>query len=169
MNDRKAIIALAKLTHVNLAQAMTVIRHNPLLGDEIHIEEELINLEEAIHTFRMAGETLDDYPDMKQQLLHERRLILKHCFGLVLRMLQGKQLPRTYTPQDTQAAVRKLIKLIVVDIHRSHVVIDENILASLRPFVAWHVRFVEMKRHYQRLASSLPELLTPKRIALLRS
>ena len=166
--DKKAIKAVARLTHINLTQAITVVRHNPLLGDEIFIEEELINLEEAIQAHRMASDTLEKYPEMKLQMISEKRLILKHCIGLVLRMLQGRRLPREYSAQDTQVAIRKLVRLVIKDVSQNEVAMDETTLEAVRPFMGWRMRVAVIEQVILRVWSGVVASL-PRNLAFLRS
>jgi hypothetical protein len=162
-----ALRAIARLTHINLKQAAMMVRQNPLLGDEIHIEQELVNLEEAIKTYQMAGETLDHYPEMRAQMIHEKRLILKHCIGLVLRMIHGNRLPHPYSEDDTQTATKRLVQLVVSDVHRNGVVIDGELLTAIRPFVSWRMRWSLAEKPWHGLNISLSSLL-PHKVVLFR-
>ena len=163
-----ALRAIARLTHINLRQAAMVVRHNPLLGDEIHIEQELVNLEEAIKTYQMAGETLNQYPEMRAQMIHEKRIILKHCIGLVLRMIHGNRLPRPYSEDDTHTATKRLVQLVVSDIHRNGVAIDGELLTAVRPFVSWRTRWSLTEKPWQGLSLPPVSSLLPRKLVLFR-
>jgi hypothetical protein len=164
--NKIALRAVARLTHINLGQATMIVRHNPLLGDEIHIEEELINLEEAINTYRMAADTLDQYPHMRIQLIREKRLILKHCLGLVVRMIHGNALPREYDENDTSRATKRLVELVVADIHRSGVAIDDDILKAVRPCISLRTRLgFAAEKIWDKTRDTLP-LFLPNKLAL---
>lgn len=139
--NRLVLKAVARLTHVDIRDAVSIVRKNPILGDEIHIEEELINLEEAISTYHLAGSSLDAYPDMKQHLLREKRLVLKHCIGLIARMIQGKELPRAYTVVDVNNAVRRLVRLVVRDAERANIRIDDEVMRVMHPLLSFRQRF----------------------------
>jgi len=164
--NKIALRAVARLTHINLGQATMVVRHNPLLGDEIHIEEELINLEEAINTYRMASGTLDQYPQMRIQLIREKRLILKHCLGLVVRMIHGNSLPREYNESDTSRAAKRLVQLVVADILRSGVAIEDEILDAVKPCISWRTRTLLVAEKTWSKAKESLALFLPDKLAL---
>jgi hypothetical protein len=130
-----ALKGVAKLTHIEIPIAVKTVRHNPLLETEIHIDEELINLKESFDAYHMAGETLHEYPQVRTHVLRERRSIMKHCIGLLSRMIHGKKLTRQYTEQDIDAAVRRLVQLIVIDSRRNGMFIDRDIMDTFRPFL----------------------------------
>jgi hypothetical protein len=132
---KSALMAMAKLANVNLMQAESIVRQNPILGEEIYIEEELINLEESLATSRAAEESLKNYPKLHYHIVREQRLMLKHCFGQLIRMSKGKRLPRKYSDKDTQYALSKLIQLLVNEALTGGKYIDKEILATIRPFL----------------------------------
>lgn len=139
--NKLAVKAVAKLAHVNVQEATTVVRKNPVLGDEIHIEEELINLEESIKTYYLAAKTLENYPDIKKHVISEKRMILKHCIGLVVRMMQGRAAPRPYTSEDINRAVRQLVRLVVKDAQRANIRIDDEIVEVVQPLLNLRQRY----------------------------
>ncbi len=138
---RQALKAVASLTNVNIKQAATTVRKQPLLNEEIHIEEELINLEEAIKHYHIAAPTLKQYPDMRRHTLKERRDILVHCVGLIARMMGRQKLPRSYSKDDTEHAVRKLVQLIIHDAQKVGYEIPRKQLEAMRPYMNWRQGF----------------------------
>lgn len=132
---RKALRAIAKLTQIDLVVAVKSKRHNPILDAEIHIEEELINLQESVESLAAAGDTVHRYPKMYSYISREKRAIMKHCIGLVARMLYGKKLPRPYTKADIDEALRRLVQLIVLEKRRSGRQIDDELMEVFRPFL----------------------------------
>ncbi len=130
------IRAIAKLTHIDLVSAIKSKRMSPILDSEIHIEEELINLKESLDSYYTAGETLRQYPRMYSHISREKRAILKHCIGLVVRMMHGRALPRPYSKQDVDYAVRRLVQLIVLEAQKAGRRIDDDVLAVLRPYLS---------------------------------
>lgn len=132
---KNALAAMAKLANVNLVQAESIVRQNPILGEEIYIEEELINLEESLATSRAAEESLKNYPKLHHHIVREQRLMLKHCFGQLIRMSQGRRLPRKYSDKDTQYALGKLIQLLVNEALSGGKYIDDEILTTIKPFL----------------------------------
>jgi hypothetical protein len=135
-----ALKAVAKLANVNMSEAANTIRRHPLLEEEIHIEEELINLQEALNSSEIASETLHRYPAVRKHIIAEQRAILKHSIGMIDRMLQNRRLPRQYTQQDVQFSMRKLIRLLVGEAHRVNKEIDEDILEIIKPHLSWRQR-----------------------------
>jgi hypothetical protein len=140
--NKSALKAIAKITHIDLVSALQSKRHNPILDTEIHIEEELINLKESLDTYYAAGETLQKYPAVHLHVAREKRAILKHCIGLVIRMMHGRTLPRPYTKQDIDYAVRRLVQLIVEEARRAGKRIDDDIMAIFRPYLSVRQRLV---------------------------
>lgn len=126
-------MAIARVVRVDLNESLKVERLQPLFKEEIHIEEELINLEEAIKTYHIALPTLMKYPDMHRHQIKERRQIMTHCIGLVFRMLQKRKLPRNYTAKDTNFAVQKMVNLIVTDAHKVGYQIEDQSLEDMKP------------------------------------
>lgn len=139
MAHKAAIKAVAQLTHVDIPTAVHVIRRHPLLEDEIHIEEELINLEESVVAYHGA-DSLHNYPLLAEHILQEKRIILKHCVGLVVRMLYQKRLPQQYNRDDVDHAVRKLVRLCVEDARRTGKRIDIEVLRKLWPLLSMRQR-----------------------------
>jgi hypothetical protein len=138
----KALRAVAKLTQIDLVAAVKSKRHNPILDAEIHIEEELINLQESVASLAAAGDTVHKYPKMYSYISREKRAIMKHCIGLVARMICGKSLPRPYTKADIDEALRKLVQLIVLEMRRTGRQIDDDVMQLLRPFLTVRQRVV---------------------------
>jgi hypothetical protein len=132
---RSVIRAIARLTHIDPVLAMRSKRHNPILDSEIHIEEELINLQESIESLVSAGDTIKEYPKVYSYISREKRAITKHCIGLVVRMLHGRALPRPYTKDDIDFALRRLVQLIVCEAERAGKRIDDDLMAVFRPFL----------------------------------
>jgi hypothetical protein len=130
-----ALKGVAKVTHINIQTAVRTVRQNPLIESEIHIDEELINLKESLDAYHAAGATLKDYPSIRAHILHERRTIMQHCIGLVVRMLYGKRLPHDYNENDIDYAVRRLVRLVVIDARRAGLRIDRDIMEVFQPFL----------------------------------
>jgi hypothetical protein len=140
---KRVLKAVANLTQVDIKDAAVFTRKHPLWQEEIHIEEELINLEEAFATGAAAGESLRHYPQMRIPLIKEQRAVLRHCIGLIERMTTGKELPREYGEDDIKFAIVKLIRLIVNEALRVGKSIDEEVLQAIRPYLSlrqrWHL------------------------------
>lgn len=168
--NKAALKAIAKITRIDLMSAIKTKRHNPILDTEIHIEEELINLQESLDSYYTAGETLREYPKMYAHISREKRAIMKHCIGLVVRMMHGRKLPRQYTKQDVDYALRRLVQLIVLESRRAGRRIDDDIMEIFRPYLTMRQRvamrdfgvdMIVQARHIQRaagFASRLPIL-----------
>ncbi|HEX8181988.1 MAG TPA: hypothetical protein VF575_00125 [Candidatus Saccharimonadales bacterium] len=155
-----ALKAIARLGRIDMASAKRIKRQNPLLETEIHIEEELLNLQESLDTYHTAGDTLRSYPTMQSHFLREKESILQHCVGLVARMLGGRKLPYSYTAKDADRAVRRLIQLLVEDARRSGRRIDNDIMEIFVPFMTVRQR-VKMRQWGMDLvvqASQLPKV-----------
>lgn len=133
---KQALAKLAQFQRIDLRNVINVKRRHPLWNDEIHIEEELINLEESIHIQRVGADTLKQYPKIHEHVKKEHRIILKHCIGLVSRMLQKEQLPRDYTDADTLFALTRLIRIVVSESLLAGRKIDSEILTVIRPFLS---------------------------------
>lgn len=164
-----ALKAIAKLTQIDIQAAAKTTRYNPILDSEIHIDEELINLQESIDTYHTAGDTLQKYPKVRAHILRERCTILKHCIGLIERMLRGRKLTHTYSPEDIDYAVRRLISLIVADARRADQRIDDEIMEVLRPFMTLRQR-IEMREWGMDLVTRVTQVpkLTVTRLMMLR-
>lgn len=132
--------AVAQFANTDLETAVASTRTHPLWEEEIHIEEELINLQEAFETHAAADQSLARYPQMRRYLLREQRNILRHCIGLIARMQKGRRLPRQYDQQDTEYALTKLIRLLVGEALRVNKQIDDEILEILSPFLTLRQR-----------------------------
>lgn len=141
---RSVIRAIARLTRIDPVVATRSKRHNPILDSEIHIEEELINLQESIDSLATAGDTIKEYPQVYSYISREKRAITKHCIGLVVRMMQGRTLPRPYTKDDIDYALRRLVQLIVSEAQTSGKPIDDSQMALFRPFLTVRQR-VELR------------------------
>lgn len=131
----KVLLTVAEVSKIDLVSAIKAKRHNPILDAEIDIEEELINLQESVASLEAAGDTIYLYPEMYSHIEKEERAVLKHCIGLVARMILGKNLPRPYSRADVDRALRRLVQLIVVKTNRAGKRLDEDILATFRPFL----------------------------------
>lgn len=136
-----ALKAVAKLADIKINEAENTNRRNPLFNEEIHIEEELINLEEAISSYHLASDTLKHYPQMRLHILKERRQILKHCIGLISRMQKGRELPRKYDSKDIETATRKLVSLVVEDAKKANYEIDKQMMDVFKPHLQGKQRF----------------------------
>jgi hypothetical protein len=134
MNTR-ALKTVARLTRTDLVAAIQSKRHNPILDSEIHIEEELINLQESLDTSHTAGETLKEYPQIYAHISNEKKDIMKHCIGLVIRMMNGRALPRPYTREDIDFAVKRLVQLVVLETRRAGIRLDKGTMEIFRPYL----------------------------------
>ena len=134
--NKAALKAVAKITHIDLVAAIKSKRHNPILDSEIPIEEELINLKESLDSYYTAGDTLQQYPKIYSHISREKRAITKHCIGLLVRMMHGKQLPRPYSKQDVDFALRRLVQLVVEEARRAGKRIDDDIMEIFRPYLS---------------------------------
>jgi len=131
----KTLKAIARLTRIDLASATQFGRHNPILDSEMHIEEELINLKESLDTYYAAGDTIHKYPKMYDYVNRERRDITKHCLGLLIRMAEGRRMPRPYTEADFEDALKRFVRLVVGEAHRAGRTLPEDLLAIFRPYL----------------------------------
>lgn len=138
---KQALDAVAKLANVDLHAAASTVRHNPILGEEIHIEEELINLEESLVGNRAADDSLKKYPKMHLHVVREQRLMLKHCFAQLNRMIQGRRLPRKYSRKDTEYAMSKLVQILIGEALRVGKHIDKETLETVKPFLTIKQRY----------------------------
>jgi len=136
----QALHAVAKLANINLGQAEKVVREHPILGEEIHIDEELINLEESLASNRAANHSLKEYPKLYRHIVREQRQMLKHCFGQLTRMMQGRRLPRKYSDKDTEYALGKLIQILIGEALRIGKPIDSETLNVVKPFLTLRQR-----------------------------
>ncbi len=132
---KRELLAVAKMANVNIQEAAGIVRRNPLLGEEIHIDEELINLEEAVAATR-ASEDLHEYPVVRQHLIRDQRQMLKHCIGQIARMIHGRRLPRQYSQQDTIQALTRLIRLLVDEKLQRGKQIERSTLQIVEPFLS---------------------------------
>jgi hypothetical protein len=156
--DKVALRAVAQLGHIDIPSSIRVVRRHPLFDDEIHIEEELINYQEAVQAYH-AMNTLQDYPDIRAHVAQEKRLILKHCVGLLVRMMYQKRLPRHYTDDDTVFATKKLLRLVVEDSYKEGKRIDPGIVNSIWPMITWRQRF-QLRERGKLLAGKLRPAVT---------
>ncbi len=159
--NKAALKAVSRLTRIDLVSAARTKRHNPILDSEIHIEEELINLQESLDSFYAAGETLEQYPKVRSHIAREKRAITKHCIGMIVRMMHGRALPHPYTQQDIQFALQKLVQLVVDEACRTGKRIDRDMMEVFRPFLSVRQR-VAMKEWGVDLlvqASQLPRVM----------
>jgi hypothetical protein len=138
--NKTALRAVAQLGHIDIPSSVRVVRRHPLFDDEIHIEEELINYQEAVQAYH-AMNTLQDYPEIRAHVAQEKRLILKHCVGMLVRMMYRKRLPQHYTEEDTVFATKKLLRLVVEDSYKGGKRIDPRVINSIWPLITWRQRF----------------------------
>jgi hypothetical protein len=155
--------ALARLANINIDKATQYVRRNPLFGDEIHIDDELVNLQEGLHHYFMAAHTLKQFPSLDKHTNDELRAILVHCVGLIGRMATGKPLPRSYTKDDTKQAIKELCRTLVSTVMRTGHVrhVDQEVIDILRPYMTITQRryFEKTRSHvvaYWRMATRTP-------------
>lgn len=134
--NKLALKTVAQLAHVDLASATRVRRISPLLESEINIDEELINLRESVESYFTAGETIREYPKMYEHAFREKREITRHCFGLVVRMLLGGQLPLPYNREDIDMAVRRLVQIVVDEARYAGKRLDNEMIEIFRPYLS---------------------------------
>jgi hypothetical protein len=149
---KQALSALADLVRVNIKDATKITRQHGLWEEEIHIEEELINLEEAFATNIAAQQSLRDYPAMRLNLIREQRAILTHCIGLLARMAHGAHMPRAYDQRDLHDSMKRLTRLIINEALRVRKSVNKEILAALQPYMTRRQRlsFDELGKPDQR-------------------
>lgn len=131
-----ALKAVASLARIDVQTAAQTVRQNPILETEIHIDEELINLKETLDSYYAAGGTIRRYPSVRLHVLRERRDILRHCIGLIDRMLRGRKLPHSYSVKDIDRAIRHLVQLMIEDCRRTGRQIDQDLIEIFRPFMS---------------------------------
>lgn len=141
-----ALQAAAKVADITMAEAARTVRKHPLLEEEIHISEELINLEESLQTHGVGSEVLKSYPKLQRHIQAEQKQIIKHSIGLIDRMLHQRRLPRHYTRHDTEYSLKKLIRLIVAEAQLVNKEIDDDVMKLLRPFLTRRQRFASGER-----------------------
>lgn len=170
--NKAALREVARLTRIDLLSAVRTKRHNPILDSEIHIEEELINLQESLDSMYAAGDTLEAYPQIKSHISREKNHITKHCMGMILRMMHGRSLPHPYTQEDIEFAVRKLVQLVVDEARRTGKRIDDDMMEVFKPFLSVRQR-VEMREWGMDLvvqASQAPKVVSlVSRLPIIRS
>ncbi|HET6924703.1 MAG TPA: hypothetical protein VFH39_02655 [Candidatus Saccharimonadales bacterium] len=148
--QKHALSAVAKLTHVDLHEAVAVQRTSPLLNEEIPLEEELINLEEAVKTYRLAMPNFQRYPKMRTHLHQEKRLILKHCLGLMMRLLMKRPMHGAASSSDAGRAISRLVQIIVEDIRRNGIRLDTETKRIFEPFLDLKLRLMLSERPWSR-------------------
>jgi hypothetical protein len=136
------ITTIAKLARIDPDKAGKAIRRHPVFGDEIHIDEELINLREAMQHYIDAGKAVKQYPAVEKHLRNEVKTIFTHCIGLVQRMIDGKPLPHSYTNDDIDAAIKQLIRILVdVGLANGRLqMCSRRIVAMLEPYMTFRQR-----------------------------
>lgn len=134
------IRAIARITRIDLAVAARSKRHNPILDSEIPIEEELINLKESLDSYYTAGDTLQKYPQVYSHIIREKRAITKHCIGLVVRMIHGRNLPRPYGKADIDFALKRLVQMVVFEAQKAGKRIDDDVMELFRPYLSMRQR-----------------------------
>jgi hypothetical protein len=149
---KRALKSVARLAHIDLLSALKTTRISPLLESEINIDEELINLKESIESYYTAGDTLREYPHVYEHMSKEKREILKHCFGLVVRMMMGKRLP---LPYDRRHAGKRMDDEMV-EIFRPYLTMRQRI--ALRDFRVDMVMTSDYMHRAQMVVGRLPML-----------
>jgi hypothetical protein len=138
--NKRALKTVARLAHVDLWSALRVKRISPLMEREINVDEELINFRESVESYHTAGDTIREYPQMYEHAFREKRLIMQHCFGLVVRMMMGKKLPLPYNREDIDMAVRRLVQIIVDEARYTGKRIDAEMIGIFRPYLSLQQR-----------------------------
>jgi hypothetical protein len=146
---KQALEAIAKITDIDIEQAAAMCRRHPLFDEEIHIEEELINLEEAVKAYTVAIESkaLKHYPHLRRHLLVDCRLTLVHTIGLVVRMLRKQDLPRKYSEDDIKFAIHKIVRLVIADARRTNRRLNDEIINATRPFMSLKQQLIFRQEH----------------------
>ena len=108
------------------------------MGREITLEEELINLKESYDTLRVARESLERYPEMMFHMEQERRVILKHCIGLLYRKSQE----RHSSEDELTEGIKGLVRLIIQEMKYTGKRVNYEIINKLRPYMPWHRRIL---------------------------
>lgn len=163
--NKAALKAVSRLTRIDLITAVRTKRHNPILDSEIHIGEELINLQESLDSYYAAGETLQQYPKVRSHIAREKQVILKHCIGLIVRMMHGRALPYAYSQKDIEYSVRKLVQLVFEEARRTGKRIDDETIEIFKPFLSLRQR-VEMREWSMDMVFRASQL---SRLAMLRN
>lgn len=138
--NKRAMKAVARLAHIDLKSALGTHRISPIMEREVNVDEELINLRESVETYYTAGETIREYPQMYEHAVQEKREITKHCFGLIVRMMLGRNLPLPYTREDVDHAVRRLVQIIVDEARYAGKRLDEEMIQIFRPYLTMKQR-----------------------------
>jgi hypothetical protein len=138
--NKRALKAVARLAHIDLKSSLKAHRISPLLEREVNVDEELINLRESVETYYTAGETIREYPQMFEHAVREKRDIMKHCFGLIVRMMLGKRLPLPYDREDIDHSVRRLVQIVVDEARYAGKRLDEEMIEIFRPYLSMKQR-----------------------------
>lgn len=137
-----AVKAIADIYKIQISDAAVFLRNNPLFGNEIHIDEELINLEEMIRTYWQSDLAFKKkYPALHRHLATERYESLKHTIGLIVRMIGGKPLPFEYSKSDCDYALRRLARLTVFELQATGIKVDKRLLQKFQPFLSVRQRW----------------------------
>lgn len=137
---KHALKAIADVYHIELHEAAQYRRQNPLIGDEIQIEQELVNLEEAMQAYWSARGAFTKYPQIHQHLAIERHQALKHCIGLLVRMLKQEPLRHPYEQKDIALALRRLARLVCDELKAAGREMDRKTVHVLAPLLSWRQR-----------------------------
>jgi hypothetical protein len=135
-----ALRAAARITGINLKAAESAQRHNPLLGEEVMINQELINLKESYGMSRASQDTILRFPSMYQNLMQDQGEATLHSIGLIGRMIHGQRLPQTYSKRDTLVALTTLVRLVVGEAVRCGKRLDDEIIEVVRPYLTLRQR-----------------------------
>ncbi len=162
-----ALKAVADIYNIKISEASQYLRKNPLLGHEIHIDEELANLEEAVFNYWSAEKSFKQkYPKLHQHLASERSAALNHSIGLIMRMIKGQKLPFPYTQADATFALRKLTGVAMYEVQAAGHTLDEKTLRKIRPLMNWRQRLALKSDGTERRTFNSVSLrrLTPSRL-----
>lgn len=160
-----ALKAIAKLTGIDLNVAAATTRRQPLFDEEIHIDEELINLQETFWSMQRGRDTLKNYPRMLRHAVHEQEQIMKHCIGQVVRMARGQRMSRDYSQKDTTYAMTKLVRILMSEAMRSKQTIEDDVLEAIRPYLSIRQRL--MLREWSSFSPRLQAQLALRRLTAL--
>jgi hypothetical protein len=131
------VITLARLTGVDIEKAAQVVRKHPVYGDEIHIDEELINLHETAEHYLQTLGSLKSYPTMEIHLKKELQAMTFHCLGMLWRMIKGQKLPLEYDERDLKYGVRELTRALIEIVQKTgkSKLVDAKAYTTLYPFM----------------------------------
>lgn len=157
---KHAVKAIADIYKIELNDAARYVRRNPLLGEEIPIYQELANLEEAMQSYWSAHKSFEQFPKVHQHLATERHQALKHCIGLIVRMIRHEKLAQPYDQKDIALAVKRLARLVCDELAAAGREMDRKTKHVLYPLLTWRQR---LEKRSGRLTAPLVRVTSSNR------